>query len=143
MKAALPKQKHCTASDRAAPSFSPLQARTCRVSWDTWIGTVPSVYCLLLQLSKVISANSPSLTLTGQEVNILDQRDFYQNFNTLRNFLPAFSAFSFFLENGRIDQLGLGFPYSNPQCLILKSNRWMLRSIFTLPYLILIYSCVL
>lgn len=43
-----------------------------------------------MQLSKVMSANSPSMTLTGKEVNIVDPGDLYQNCNTLRNFLPAF-----------------------------------------------------
>ena len=43
-----------------------------------------------MQLPKVMSANSPSLALTGQEVNIVDPGDLYQNCNTLRNFLPAF-----------------------------------------------------
>ena len=43
-----------------------------------------------MQLSKVMSANSTSLALTGQEVTIVDPGDLYQNCNTLRNFLLAF-----------------------------------------------------
>ena len=84
MKAVLPQQEHSTALDRAAPSLSPLQARTCRVSWDTLVSAV--------SLPPLATCSCPlilPLTLTGQEVNIVDLGDLYQNCNTLRNFLPA------------------------------------------------------
>ena len=46
-----------------------------------------------MQLSKVMSEdNSPSLALTGQEVNNVDLGDLYQNCNTLINFSSSFSA---------------------------------------------------
>ena len=58
-----------------------------------------------MPLSNVLSANSPSLTLTGQEVNIVYPGDLYQNCY----------AQDLSLENGGIDQLGLGFfPFPIP-----------------------------
>ena len=43
-----------------------------------------------MQLSKVMSAGSPSSVLTGQTVNIEDPGIFYDQCNNLRRFTPAF-----------------------------------------------------
>ena len=43
-----------------------------------------------MQLSKVMSTNSPSTTLSGREVNIADPGVLYQNCNSLKDFIPAF-----------------------------------------------------
>ena len=43
-----------------------------------------------MQLSKVMSTNSPSTTLSGREVNIADTGVLYQNCNSLKDFIPAF-----------------------------------------------------
>ena len=43
-----------------------------------------------MQLSKVMSACSPSSVLTGQTVNIEDPGIFYDQCNNLRRFTPAF-----------------------------------------------------
>ena len=43
-----------------------------------------------IQLAKVMSANSASSTLTGQEVNIVDPGVLYKDCNSLKIFVPAF-----------------------------------------------------
>ena len=53
-----------------------------------WHNRSATVY--YMQLSKVMSAGSPSSVLTGQTVNIEDPGIFYDQCNNLRHFTPVF-----------------------------------------------------
>ena len=54
------------------------------------VGTIILPQIKNMQLSKVMSAGSPSSVLTGQTVNIEDPGIFYDQCNNLRRFTPTF-----------------------------------------------------
>jgi len=68
-----------------ALSGTELQDIMGHVSWHN-----RSTAACYMQLSKVMSAGSPSSVLTGQTVNIEDPGIFYDQCNNLRRFTPAF-----------------------------------------------------
>ena len=92
MKAALHQEEHSRALARVGPSLFALIGRDLQIIMGHVGRRHPSIATAsyYMQLSKVMSANCPSPTLTGQDVNIVAPGDLYQNCNTLRKFLPAF-----------------------------------------------------